>query len=142
MAHRRQALQITWSDGKRSESSKWARCRPAASGYVLQGSYSALQGGGNTAMGGSDSVAVSTTYSFDGQGRYALGRSAGSRTQAGDGSTVTSSQGLSGGRYTVSGYRILLEPEGGTARSLLFCRYPDSEKAVFIGRTSFLRDGE
>jgi hypothetical protein len=135
-------LQITWSDGKRSESSKWNRCRPATGSYRLQGRYSALQGGGNTALGGTDSLAVSTSYSFDGQGGYTLGRAVGSQGRSGDSSTVTSAQGRSGGRYVVSGYALRLEPEDGEPRSLLFCRYPDGEKAVFIGRTSFLRDEE
>jgi hypothetical protein len=70
---------VRWNKGKNEElgGSTFYRTHPAASGERLNGRYTSLGGGGNTALGGDTMIFASQSYVFHPDGRFESAKSGG-----------------------------------------------------------------
>jgi hypothetical protein len=130
-------LRVQWDDGSQMQSKLWTRCRPADARFTLDGVYATFSGTADMTM------MLARDYRFTSTGRYTqnsvLGGAAGT-PGTGAKEVVIDAQRHVEGRYRLQGYGIALEPDGGPAIARLFCRFSDSDSAVFIGDTAFSKD--
>jgi hypothetical protein len=127
-------LRLRWNDGRNEQGHQWSRCKPADASLQLNGAYESQ----TSAAGGPGAASVIAwqRYRFLPGGRYAVESGAGAATS---GTAVSSRRAPVQGRYALKGYGITLVPEGGEPMSLLFCRFPDSDKAIVLGGLTLLQ---
>jgi hypothetical protein len=127
---------VEWHDGKRETWDKhWHIARPARKAERLKGRFSSMTGGGNTAMGGTFSIAVFNDYAFSDDGRFTRGGAVGATdtSLAAGGKT-----GESRGTYVIDDYTIELRLDNGKVERLVFYFYPDSDDVIGIGNKVFV----
>jgi hypothetical protein len=99
------------------------RAFPATPGETFTQSYTRLSGGGNTAMGGSVMIAVSSRYDFRADGTYGRGGSVGATDSGGTtgvSSALASRRAPEGGRYALDRHTLTLTGPDGRVRRLFF----------------------
>ena len=113
--------------GDKSASALKFKVKPAAAGQKLAGEYSTISGGGNSAMGGNVTIAVTSDLIFDRQGRFSGERASGANVAGSDsqGSVAVASGSKNAGTYTLSGYALRLKYNDGRVVRKLFYFYPD-----------------
>lgn len=127
-------LRLRWNDGREDQGHQWSRCKPADATLQLNGVYESQ----SSAAGGPGAASVVAwhRYRFMPGGRYAVESGAGAATA---GTAVSSRRAAVQGGYRLQGYGITLVPDGGAESSLLFCRFPDSDKALVLGGLTLLQ---
>ncbi|MEL7453937.1 MAG: hypothetical protein AAGJ50_11270, partial [Pseudomonadota bacterium] len=132
---------VEWPNSKDPLEIDKSRDKPQtfARGHRLNGTWTSIGGGGNTAFGGSVSVAVSNTYRFYPDGSFTAGRSTGAVSAAGSGWTKS---GASGTYQIDSATLTLTDREGQSLSTSLF--YDANNKtggmALWIGGKAFSDD--
>jgi hypothetical protein len=138
-------IRIQEQDGKWSKFEKWSQVGSARSGDALQGTFSSIGGGGNTAMGGNTMIAVVDAYTFKKDGTFKTDKSvsASGGNEATDPNgppgVVATSQNSSSGTYRLDGYTLELRYGNGRVMRRAFLWFDEKEKdAIFIDGTAFL----
>lgn len=125
------------------------RAFPAASGETVKRSYRRLSGGGNSAMGGSVTVAVESRYDFHSDGSYGRGGSVGainSGADTGVGTAIGRRRAPEGGRYALDRHTLTLTGADGRSRRVFFAYSSQKEppeidwNMIFIGDDVFSSD--
>jgi hypothetical protein len=122
-------IKVKWSDGESDEVKASFKTRPAKPGETLKRAYSSMGGGGNTAMGGDVMTFYSNSYSFRGDGNFALAKSGGGSSS----SISAGSSSKNGGRYRLDGHALTLRFNDGKVVRKLFYFYPNDNKSDVIG---------
>lgn len=129
-------LSINWDDPKRKPSQwkKWFVVKPGAKGMTLSGAYRSMGGGGNSALGGTSTIAAWSNMEFAADGTVTTGGGAGSYTSGPGGTSVATSSKRAPQRvsYEIDGFAITLD-----GKKSWFFRYPDSDNAIGIGDSTF-----
>ncbi|GAA5514532.1 hypothetical protein Dcar01_03288 [Deinococcus carri] len=126
---------VKWGDGE-TQTVKVTRdltMPPAPAGTKLSGNFRTIGGGGNSALGGDVTVAVSSDYTFTPQGTFKGGRSAGATTS----NVTAASQSSTSGKYSVSRYGITLNYADGGQKRLFFYRM--SNDVLHIGDSDYVQ---
>ncbi len=107
--------------------------------FRLEGRYRSLSGGGNTAVGGTASVAAWRTYQFGRDGRVLRGGGAGGSNQAGGSSVVTSSSSADQrGSYSVEGLTLVIQyDDGSSERRVIVADPKDPKTAIWLDGVGF-----
>ncbi|SFK55788.1 hypothetical protein [Methylorubrum salsuginis] len=125
------------------------RAFPAASGETVKRAYRRLSGGGNSAMGGSVTVAVESRYDFRPDGSYGRGGSVGainSGADTGVGTAIGRRRAPEGGRYALDRHTLTLTGADGRSRRVFFAYGSQKEPPeidrdmIFIGNDVFSSD--
>ena len=109
-----------------------------SAGFVLNGEYENLSGGGNTAIGGGEMIAAERGYTFQPDGKYSSSQLgfASSREELNSktvGHTVVRSQSpVTEGRYSVDGYLLRLEPSARSPETHVLVFDPKDPKTLWI----------
>ena len=123
-----------------SEIEGYNRVFAAKAGQKLNGSFSSLGGGGNTALGGDVMIAVSNSYRFFPNGRFTTDRAASGSTS----SMTALSTSKNAGTYTLGGHTLTLKFNDGRTWRRLFYFYPSkgkpSDGVIGIGKSAFVKD--
>lgn len=111
-------------------------------GFALAGHYLRLSGGGNVAVGGTDSVAVVTTYDFFRDGGVVRGGGASAYAQFGDSSTVSRSvRPDQRGRYRIEGIVLSIAYDDGSREDKILVTDPKDPDVIWLdGRGFTLKD--
>jgi hypothetical protein len=138
-------IRIQDQNGKWSKFEKWSQVGPAKPGDTLQGTFSSIGGGGNTAVGGNTMIAVIDSYTFNKDGTFktdkAVGASGGNEGTDPNGppGVVATSQASSSGTYKLDGYTLELRYGNGRVMRRAFLWFDEKQKdAIFIDGTAFL----
>jgi hypothetical protein len=144
---------LTDSKGKSNDyalgDGSFFRAFPAASGESVKRSYRRLSGGGNTALGGSVSIAVESRYDFRSDGSYGRGGSVGAINSGGDtgvGTAIGRRRAPEGGRYALDRHTLTLTAADGRSRRVFFAYSSQKEPPeidrdmIFIGDDVFSYD--
>lgn len=121
-------LAVTWSSGETEAWAKddWQIATPGKAGQQLNGAWTTISGGGNTAFGG-DVVTVSSGYlAFEGD-RFTSERGGGGTTSA---VTAYASESKAG-TYAIDGYTLTLKFDDGRVVKEFFYLYSDEDTDVF-----------
>lgn len=134
----------------RLQDGRFFKAFPAEPGTVLDKRYSRFSGGGNSALGGEMTVAVSTRMTFARDGRFTTGDSVGavgSGAQSGVGLSYGARRQMPApGRYAVDRHTLVLTyPDGRTERrffAFASSRTPPriSRDMLFIGDSGYTSD--
>lgn len=125
------------------------RAFPAAPGETVKRSYRRLSGGGNSAMGGSVTVAVENRYDFRPDGSYGRGGSVGAINAGADtgvGTAIGRRRVPEGGRYALDRHTLTLTGADGRSRRVFFAyssqnQPPEIDRdMIFIGDDVFSSD--
>lgn len=125
------------------------RAFPAASGETVKRSYRRVSGGGNSAMGGSVTVAVESRYDFHSDGSYGRGGSVGASNSGADtgvGTVIGRRRAPEGGRYALDRHTLILTGADGRSRRVFFAYSSQKEPPeidrdmIFIGDDVFSSD--
>ena len=95
----------------------------APAGETIAATYERISGGGNSAMGGEMTIAVSNDIRFGTDGRFETGSSMGaigSGEQSGVGTAVSRGRRATGGRYTLDRYTLTLRYDDGRTERRFF----------------------
>ncbi len=138
-------IRVQEQGGKWSKFEKWSQVGPARPGDTLQGTFSSIGGGGNTAMGGNTMIAVVDAYTFKKDGTFKTDKSvsASGGNEATDPNgppgVVATSQASSSGTYKLDGYTLELRYGNGRVirRAFLWFNAKDKD-SIFIDGTAFL----
>ena len=118
----------------------WFWASPAKKGEKLEGTWSTIGGGGNTALGGGAIVVSSNVLTFNNQGQFTT-LSTGGGTFSGATGTVTAySNRDAAGTYTFDGYSLELKYNNGTVVRKNFCAYDDSREVWVFGTRPYTPD--
>jgi hypothetical protein len=129
------SIMVQWEDGKRETWEKdWHVARPARKTDRLQGRFRSMSGGGNTALGGSTSIAVTNDIVFSADGSFRRGDVVSAKTD----SVTVGSKRKGGGTYLIDGYSIELRYDDGQVERLTFYFYPDGNTVIGIGNRVFV----
>ncbi|MCU0635411.1 MAG: hypothetical protein MUE41_11110 [Gemmatimonadaceae bacterium] len=135
-----ETVEVRWPDGKTDRWAKMYRARPADASLQLDGRYRDLGGTGNTALGGSQLVAVWTDYTFGPGAAFERGGGAGATASSGGGSVVTSSTAPGArGTYVTDRWTISFTDDRGVTQRTWFYRFPDSDRTIGIGMGTYLK---
>lgn len=121
-------LVVTWSDGEAESWAKgdWQPATPGKPGLELNGEWTTISGGGNTAFGG-DVVTVSSGYlAFQGN-RFTSERGGGGMTS----NVTTYASEDKAGTYSIDGYTLTLTYDDGKVVKEFFYLYSDEDSDVF-----------
>jgi hypothetical protein len=125
----------TW-EGK----AHWFWAEPAKRGEKLDGTWSTISGGGNTAYGGGSIVMSSNMYTFNNQGQFTT-ESTGGGTTSGPAGTVTAySNKNAAGTYLFDGYSLELRYGNGTVVRKTFCSYDESREVWVLNSSAYTPD--
>lgn len=125
------------------------RAFPATSGETVKRSYRRLSGGGNSALGGSVTIAIESRYDFRSDGSYGRGGSVGavnSGADTGVGTAIGRRRGPEGGRYALDRHTLTLTGADGRSRRVFFAYSSQKEPPevdrdmIFIGDDVFSFD--
>ncbi len=135
-------VSIRWNDPRRKPETwdKWFVARPGDPALALSGLYQSIGGGGNTALGGDFIAAAWKDFRFSPNGIVTAGAGSGSYSGgSGTGvSVATSSQkAAQQARYRIERYTIRLDYMDGRSERRWFYRFPDSDKALGIGGSTY-----
>jgi hypothetical protein len=129
--------EFQWPDSSEPETLETGGERPVAypKGQVLDGYWSRIGGGGNTALGGDVSVMTSNGYRFYKDGTFGTQNVAGGSAPG----VATSSKSADGGKYSIGadGLLTLTYKNGKTERTTLF-RGNGAKPVLWIGGESFV----
>ena len=107
------------------------RLGPAGGENRLDGLFRSLSGAGNIAVGGTQSVAAWRDYRFFPDGRVQREGGAGSRSEAGHTSVVTSSKAPGRqGRYRIDGLLLAIDYDDGSSERRVVITDPNDPKSV------------
>ena len=96
---------------------------PAPAGETIAATYERISGGGNSAMGGEMTIAVSNDIRFGADGQFATGSSMGaigSGAQSGVGTAVSGGRRATSGRYTLDRHLLTLRYDDGRTERRFF----------------------
>jgi hypothetical protein len=138
-------IRVQEQDGTWSKFEKWSQVGPAKPGDALQGAFSSIGGGGNTAIGGNTMIAVISSYTFKKDGTFktdkAVSASGGNEATdpSGPPGVVATSQASSSGTYKLDGYTLELRFSNGRLERRAFLWFNEKKKdSIFIDGTAFL----
>jgi hypothetical protein len=118
----------------------WFWASPAKKGEKLDGTWSTIGGGGNTAIGGGSIVVSSNMLTFNNQGQFTT-LSTGGGTYSGSTGTVTAySNKDAAGTYTFDGYSLELKYNNGTVLRKNFCSYDETREVWVFGTRPYTPD--
>ena len=136
------SISIRWEkDGNTSEwtSSRWSWALPAASGEKIEGSFSSISGGGNTAFGGG-SITISSKYiTFNRNGQFTFESVGGGGYSGIDGSNSAWSSHENAGTYLLTGFRIELRFNNGRVVKNGFNFYDSKKDMLSIGSNVYIK---
>lgn len=116
---------------------------PAGVGESLQGTWRALSGGGNTALGGNAMIYAASAIEFMADGRFELRESSGGSNAEAGWRTTAGARRASSGRYHLSGHTIELTFEDGRKEVHGFYFFPNhgekDTKALGLGGVTYSR---
>ncbi len=119
---------------------------PAGAGERVARAYRRLSGGGNSALGGSVTVAVENRYDFHADGSYGRGGSVGALNSGADtgvGTAIGRRRAPESGRYALDRYTLTLTGADGRSRRLFFAygaqkNPPEIDRdMIFVGDSVF-----
>ncbi len=138
-------IRVQERDGKWSKFEKWSQVGPARPGDTLQGRFSSIGGGGNTAFGGNTMIAVVNSYTFKKDGTFktdsSVSASGGNEATDPNGppGVVATSQASSSGTYKLDGYTLELRYSNGRVERRAFLWFDEKKKdSIFVDGTAFL----
>jgi len=99
---------------------------PATKAEMLNGSFSSISGGGNTALGGDVMVMAASNISFNKEGKFTLEKVVGVSSSRSVWEN-TSANSNHAGTYLLDGYSIELKYYNGKTERSFFYFYPDSK---------------
>lgn len=118
----------------------WFWASPARKGEKLEGTWSTISGGGNTAFGGGSIVVSSNVLTFNTQGQFTT-LSTGGGTYSGATGTVTAySNKDAAGTYTFDGYSLELRYGNGTIVRKTFCSYDETREVWVLNTRPYTPD--
>lgn len=108
-------------------------------GFKLNGRYQSLGGGGNTALGGSDYIAVWSTFDFLADGRVVKGGGAGGYSAFQSASTAFSSVATDRrGRYRIDGLTLIVDYDNKTSERYLIVTDPKDPDVIWLDGSSYV----
>ena len=119
---------------------KWYWTKPAANGEIINGSFIAMSGGGNTIVGGTTMIAVSSNIRFNSKGQFTHSTSAGATSGGADGSSAIYSETDKAGNYKLNQYAIELRYNNGQIAKTLFYFFPDGKETFGMGGRTYTKD--
>lgn len=119
---------------------RWFWTRPASNGEIINGSFMAISGGGNTISGGTTSIAVTSTIRFNSQGKFTHATSAGATSGGAAGTGAIYSDTQKAGTYILKGYAIELHYNNGQIAKTLFYFFPDTKDTFGMGSRTYTKD--
>jgi hypothetical protein len=132
-------ITVQWNDGTRKTWNKdvsgWHITRPAKKGDRLKGRYRSASGGGNTALGGTFSIAVIKDIVFSDDGSFTRDGVVSANER--DAVSVHAKSKASG-TYAIDGHTIELRYGDGKIERFAFYFYPDSNDAIGIGNRAYV----
>lgn len=134
-------MSIRWDDPRRKPETweKWFVARPGTPGLRLDGRYQSLSGGGNTALGGDVASVAWRGYELRADGTVTSSGGAG-LSSGGSGTGVSVVTGArrpqQQGTYRIEGYTIQFDFGGNASRAWFFL-YPDSDRVIGIGGSTY-----
>lgn len=124
------------------EKADWYGPLPAAKpNEKLNGFYTSLSGGGNTALGGTTMVVVSSDITFLPNGRFKAGRFAGGTSADDNGQVSVQSKNSTDGTYSLSGYTMTLKYNDGRVerKAFAFMDKDGNKKAIYLDGSPYLK---
>jgi len=107
-------------------------------GFKLNGRYQSLGGGGNTALGGGDLIAVWSTFDFLPDGRVVKGGGAGGYSSFQQASTAFSSVATDRrGRYRINGLMLEVTYDNGASEQFLIVSDPKDPSVIWLDGVSY-----
>ncbi|MBC8140402.1 MAG: hypothetical protein H7Y38_03060 [Armatimonadetes bacterium] len=120
----------------------WYGPLPAAKpNEKLNGFYSSLSGGGNTALGGGTMIVVTNDITFLPDGRFKAGRFVGAMSSEGGAQTTVQNQKNTDGTYTLSGYTMTLKYNDGRVerKAFAFMDKDGKKDALYLDGSPYLK---
>ena len=120
----------------------WYGPLPAAKpNEKLNGFYTSLSGGGNTALGGGTMVAVTSDITFLPDGRFKAGRFVGATSSEGGGQVTVQSEKSTDGIYTLSAYTLILKYKDGRVekKAFAFMDKDGDKDALYLDGSAYLK---
>jgi hypothetical protein len=118
----------------------WFWADPAKKGEKLDGTWSTIGGGGNTAYGGGTMIVSSNVITFNNQGQFTT-LSTGGGTTSGPAGTVTAySNKDAAGTYLFDGYSLELQYGNGKVVRKTFCSYDDTREVWVLNSSAYTPD--
>ena len=118
---------------------KWYWTRPAAKDEIINGSFISMSGGGNTIVGGTTLIAVSSNIRFNSKGQFTHATSADATSGGADANSAIYSQADKAGTYKLDGYTIELYYNNGQIAKALFYFFPDSKDTFGMGGRTYTK---
>ena len=119
---------------------RWYWTKPAAKGEIINGSFIAMSGGGNTIAGGTTMIAVSSNIRFNSKSQFTHATSAGATSGGADVSAGIYSQTDKAGSYKLNGYSIELYYNNGKTAKTLFYFFPDGKDTFGMGGHTYIKE--
>jgi hypothetical protein len=137
-------LVVTMSSDNRPEKWEgkgiWFWASPAKKGERLDGTWSTISGGGNTAYGGGTIVVASNVLTFNNQGQFTTLSTGGGTYSGATGAVTAYSNRDAAGTYVLDGYSLELKYKNGTVIRRNFCSYDDSREVWIFGTRAYTPD--
>jgi hypothetical protein len=118
----------------------WFWAQPATKGEKLDGTWSTISGGGNTAYGGGSIVMSSNMYTFNNQGQFTTESTGGGTYSGGTGTVTAYSNKNAAGTYLFDGYSLELQYGNGKVIRKTFCSYDDSREVWVLNSSAYTPD--
>ena len=119
---------------------KWFWTKPATNGEIINGSFIAMSGGGNTIVGGTTLIAVSSNIRFNSKGQFTHATSAGATSGGANGNAAIYSQADKAGTYKLNGYAIEFYYNNGQIANALFYFFPDGKDTFGMGGRTYTKN--
>jgi len=118
----------------------WFWASPAKKEEKLEGTWSTISGGGNTAFGGGSVVMSSNVLTFNNQGQFTTESTGGGSYSGGTGSVTAYSNKNAAGTYLFDGYSLELRYGNGTVVRKTFCSYDDTREVWVLNTRAYTPD--
>jgi hypothetical protein len=129
------SITVSWPARNKSErwDKNWFWARPAAGNEKVEGAFTSMAHGGNTATGGNVTTVSSKNILFNNSGRFALTSVAVGNNYADYEISTAYSKKDEAGAYSLNGYSIELRFNNGTTMRRAFYFYPKDKVHFGIG---------
>jgi hypothetical protein len=118
----------------------WFWASPAKKGEKLEGTWSTISGGGNTAFGGGSVVVSSNALTFNNQGQFTTLSTGGGSFSGATGTVTAYSNKDAAGTYVFDGYSLELRYGNGTVVRKTFCSYDESREVWVLNTRAYTPD--
>lgn len=136
-------MMMTFTEKKGIETdtmTHWYWSVPAKKGEKINGGFSTISGGGNTALGGTSMVFSSSNLKMNEKGQFTYEHTGGGSSADAGVSVSAYSSDNKAGTYILDGYAIELRFNNGQVQRKLLYFYPDSHTTFGMGGSTYISD--